>query len=812
MSDILLVLVVISFAGGIGAFAFLPVSVFYPYLALLLVTAAVFCLTTKTRPHFVTGLILALFFVVGMIHGRQFTSPPTAPHSLYRQIDERGELSLIGTLQEAPAISEEKTTLIMAAEKIVTPGKITPASGLAQISFKGLPPTGLRPGDLFIARGYFARPRRFATPGSFDYPAYLATQKIYTTGWLKSSANISKLPDSKSPGFIRKMRYGPEQIRQRINSFLTTTLPARQAGLYKAILTGDRAAVAPDILENFKKTGCVHLLAISGLHMGLLVLIVTTAIYWLLKRSTWILLHTPAWKIAVLLALPILIFYGSVAGFNIPVVRAMIMTIVLAGAVIFDRQTNLVASIALAALLILIINPAALFSASFQLSFAAVSGLAAVAPILRRKLHNIKPTDRPWRKILKWAIFSLLISTAAMISTAPLAVYHFNRLSLLSPPATLLVEPLLCFWALIIGLAGSCLIFIEPQSAAFIFKIGAWGITGAAETADVLGRLPFCSIWFTTPGILEVCCTYLFLFCLLNLPRHHYFRFAAAGLLLFLIIRPGWLEIRKSRTTETLVSVLDVGQGSAVVMELGNGRTILLDGGGSRSEKFNVGEALIAPFLWQRRISHIDDIIISHPDSDHFNGLPFILERFKPKRLWVNGRPGNMLYEILLRQAAEAGVEIKIPEENSIIARQNDNTLLNLAGLHQEDRQENLADNNHSLILKLQTAKLSFLFPGDIEKEAEQLAVKGNYKLAADIMLAPHHGSKSSSSAIFLAAVRPAEIIISAAARNYGTFPAAQVIERYRRQNIFTMTTGANGTVTYLIRPDKVRRVCFFES
>ena len=810
MADILLVLAVISFAAGIICSSLLTASLisFFPPLFFLLVVLFFFIKNTNRR--LAESLIIVVFFIVGIIHGQWAMTPSSSDQAIHRQIVNRQEVSLVGILKEAPAVSYEKTALLMAVEQIVTPDIIRPASGLALIRFKGYPPENLRPGDYFIARGFFEHPKRYATPGSFDYPAYLAARKIFVTGWLTSTAGIVKLSNSLPPDFVKKIRYGPEKIRQKINSFLTVLLPAGQAGLYKAILTGDRASVPPDVLENFKAIGCFHLLAISGLHMGLLALLIINLIYWLLKRSTWILLHTPAWKISVLLALPPLILYGFIAGFHIPVIRALIMTIVLAGAILFDRHMDLAASIALAALLILIITPASIFAASFQLSFAAVSGLAAFSPLLRQKLQAIKFSDNAGEKISKWIIFSIMTSMIALAGTAPLAIYHFNRLSLLSPISTLLIEPLLCFWSLTIGLLGSCFLFIEPQIAAFLFKIGSWGISGATITAEFLARLPCSSIWLSTPGPLELCCAYFFLVCLFYWRKHNLFRFAAAGFLLFLIIWPNWLRIQKIRSNEIIVSFLDVGQGSAVVMELSGGQTILLDGGGSRTVKFNVGESIIAPFLWQRRITHIDEVIISHPDSDHFNGLPFILERFKPEKLWVNGQGGNTLYDMVLDQAKKNGIKITIPGQNQVIRRQSCYTLLNLTGINQNRKYKELNDNNHSLIIRLDTPKISFLFPGDIEKEVEGIAVENNYNLAADIMLAPHHGSKTSSSEVFIKAVKPKEIVISASARKEGLFPAAKVIKRYREQHIFILTTGKDGTVSYRISPDGVSRNTFW--
>ena len=231
-----------------------------------------------------------------------------------------------------------------------------------------------------------------------------------------------------------------------------------------------------------------------------------------------------------------------------------------------------------------------------------------------------------------------------------------------------------------------------------------------------------------------------------------------------------------------------------------------MDGGGSRTTNFNVGQALIAPFLWQRRIRQVDAVIISHPDNDHFNGLPFIMARFHPQTLWINGQPGDRLYNMLLSRAKEKNIRIIIPEKNLLLWEKDDARLVNITGLHQESETLGLNDNDRSLIIKLVTGNGSFIFPGDIEKRGEKIAVVNNYDLNADIMLAPHHGSRTSSSEIFLQAVDPGEIVISAASRKSGIFPAEQVVNRYRAHDISVLSTAVNGTVTYRITADRTIR------
>ncbi len=721
-------------------------------------------------------------------------------------------MTLIGILQESPSIGPKKTGLIMAVEAIVTPTKRTTATGKVLLRLPGLPPEDLWPGDRFSARGTLSRPRNYATPASFNYRDFLANQSIYLTGWIRSPAHVLKIESLSEPTLVHRLRYGPERIRHTINRFLQRTLPDRQSSLYRAILTGDRSGVPPELSENFKKTGSIHLLAISGLHMGLLALFVTTFIHWLLKRSTWILLHTPAWKISLFLALPPLILYALIAGFHTPVVRSLIMTSVFIGAILLDRQWHVPTNIALAALLILIFNPASLFTVSFQLSFAAVIGICALVPSIRKKFQQAGPQNSLGKKLKNWLSAGLLASLAATVATSPLLLLYFNRFSLISPLSTLLVEPFLCIWSLVIGLLGSCFIFISPEIAAGLFHVGAWGLISADKITGWLAEIPFCCLWFSTPTWSEVISFYLVLAGVLYQKKFPPLRIIAPLALLTLIAFPLAVKTARQMSETTTVTFLDIGQGNATLIEFPHGYVVLLDGGGARSEKFNVGEAVIAPYLWKKRIRRIDDVVISHPDTDHCNGLPFILTRFKPANVWINGQPGGEFYTNLIRQAEEQSLTVKIPGPDTVICRTEETVLTNVAGLHLADRKENLSGNDKSLVLKLTTPSLSFLFPGDIEEPAEKIITANNRNLDANILLAPHHGSRSSSSQEFLHAVQPEEVIISAGPFRPNLFPAPQSLHRYKENGCTTLITAQDGTVSYRVSGKEWERIIFRES
>ena len=697
----------------------------------------------------------------------------------------------------------------MTVEAMVTPTKRTTATGKVLLRLPGLPPEDLWPGDRFSARGILSRPRNYATPASFNYRDYLANQSIHLTGWIRSPAHILKIESLSEPTLAHRLRYGPERIRHTINRFLQRTLPDRQSSLYRAILTGDRSGVPHELSENFKKTGSIHLLAISGLHMGLLALFVTTFIHWLLKRSTWILLHTPAWKISLLLALPPLILYALIAGFHTPVVRSLIMTSVFIAAILLDRQWHVPTNIALAALLILIFNPASLFTVSFQLSFAAVIGICALVPSIRERFLQTGPKNTLAEKLKNWLSAGLLASFAAMVATSPLLLLYFNRFSPISPLSTLLVEPFLCIWSLVIGLLGSCFIFISPEIAVGLFQVGAWGLVSADKITGWLTEIPFCCLWFSTPTWLEVICFYLVLAGLLYQKKFPPLRTIAPLALLILISFPLAVKTARQMSEATTVTFLDIGQGNATLIEFPHGHIVLLDGGGARSEKFNVGEAVIAPYLWKKRIRRIDDVVVSHPDTDHCNGLPFILTRFKPKTLWINGQPGGEFYTNLIRQAERQSLIVKIPRTDTIIRRTEETVLTNIANLHLDERKKNLSGNDKSLVLRLTTPSLSFLFPGDIEEESEKIISANNNDLDADILLAPHHGSRSSSSQEFLRAVQPKEVIISAGPFRPNLFPAPESLRRYEENGSTILITAQDGTVSYRVSGKEWERMIF---
>ncbi|MBU4296292.1 MAG: DNA internalization-related competence protein ComEC/Rec2 [Desulfobulbaceae bacterium] len=816
----MLIQVVIAFTGGIAWAAFIAPKPFFLFPAFFLLALAVF-LSWFRKNTLQLPLLFLFWFVCGLLQGASL-QPPSERDSLYQLFATDREVTLAGTLLQAPAVSADKTRLLMQADAYLPPQNSSRsieqqpvdsadlsvpnfirAQGKIELALRGPPPEKIQPGQKLLVRAYVSRPKALSNPGGFDYRKYLAAKSIRVNGWISSPAHIAISPADNDQSWLHRLRFVPEQLRHHINQFLTVHLAPGQSSLYKAILTGDRSSLSPQTLENFKSTGAMHLLAISGLHMGLIALGFGAVINWLLKRSTWLLIHTSAWKTAVYFIMSILCGYALIAGLQTPVLRSLIMASVFLLAVLFDRQWHIPTNIAIAVLIILLINPAALFTVSFQLSFAAAIAMAAIMPKFAPLPQQADTTEQVPRHLIFARIgtsvkMGFLLSLAALAGTLPLLIFYFNRFSPLSTISTLLLEPLLCFWALPLGLISAPFIFFAPQVAHVLLTMGAMGLTMADRLCAWLAALPYSSIWLPTPLPLEVICYYGLLFSILSLKKSKIARLTAIISIVTLLITAGYTSYRQHANETDTVTVLDVGQGNAIVIELAGGFTALIDGGGSYSPQFNVGERVIAPFLWSRRVSHLDAVIISHPDADHFNGLAFIIKRFRPQTLWVNGdNAANNSYTALLDLAAQQGADIHVPQSGETLFNNSQSRFYNVADIHQDGA--NGSDNDRSLVIGLSSHGKNFLFTGDIEVYAEQKMTEGQKELHADVLLLPHHGSNSSTSTKFLSAVAPEYAVISAGRNQSQLFPAPEVIKRCRSAGCTIYNTALDGAVIFRV-------------
>ncbi len=792
------VLTAIFFGSGIACANHLKLTDLtlpYAMVTALMVIIAV-CLQKK-KTTVVTGLILTSFALCGFIHTSQQQQPPGKPNHLYHLIKAQQELTLLGTIDNIVTFDGSinsftlNTSGIIKREQLPGTSEIIEAKGKVRLSLRSKYPTDLKPGQKIMVVSKIKRIQPKPSPGCFDYGNFFARKNIYHSGWIKSANHIEVIEEEPTT-LLEKLYFQPKITRQRIYDFLAELDNPVHSRLYQALLVGERKGLPMDIQENFIKSGTVHLLAISGLHISLLSLLVYGIILFLLKRSEWILLNCYAPNMAMLLTFPFLLAYSFIAGLNPPVIRATLMAGLLLLAISSHRSKQLLPLICGVATLMLLHKPQSLFSASFQLSFAAIIGISLIIP----KLPIPKEEDNIAVKIKKWLISALLVSTVATISNIPFTLYHFNRFSLIGPFSNLIIEPLICFIALPAGFVSLPFIFIYPEVAKFLLNMGGYGLDAAVKTTELLSQLPLSSLWTITPHPWEVVVFMALFIFLLTSKKEEKKKIRFVLLLVFLLFlnftRGLYLPINKNKAE---VDFIAVGKGNSSLVTI-NGKRILIDGGGAYSQNSSVGQKIIAPFLWHKRIWQIDRVVISHPDSDHYNGLEFIIERFRPRLVHTNDSLDNSTgYQRLLAIVNEKAIPIQKTKDGDVISRGNNCQLvcLGMAGIKGS---ENLSDNDNSLVLKLSCNGSSVLFSGDIEKKGEMIITenKGS-RLASDILVAPHHGSKSSGREEFIQVVNPSLIIVSASG-NDKNFPAQVNIRKWQQQNIPYLITGKDGTIS----------------
>lgn len=811
LSHYLLTLLTLSYIFGICISAIYPQPV--KTVLLLSISCAVFLALCYLQRWNTLALLvsLLLMFQTGLYRETVSSRLPLNPQHIYNIIEESTDIIAIGRLLSMPSFNGKTTQAKIQISEIKQDAStpFSSAKGLILLKMHGPWPEQYTPGTTLAIRATLQRPTGYTTPGIFDYPKFLARKDIWVTGYIRSPAQLHSI--SEHPTILHQLRYYPEQIRYQIGLFLDTSLSPPNSSLYRALLIGDRSRIAPDILEKFKSTGTMHILAISGIHMTLLITLTYATIYWILRRFEPLALQWNLRKVSGMLCIPPITLYALLAGLNEPIIRACTISGIIIFAFMSNRPKTLSNLISLAALAILTISPQALFTASFQLSFMAFISIIIASPLLQSLIQSQEISSGKGRctiisfKLAKWGFAGILASSAAILGAAPILIYHFHRFPLLGPIANLLFEPLLCLWALPCGLFALPFMFIEPDIAKILLTTGSSGFDISLYITELLEILPHTSLWLASPSLRNITIYYLAFFSaiwLLNQKR--YSKLAAIPIFfvsLLIMFTPS--DPFKSRRTQTpIIHIIEVGQGAASLIQLPDGRNILIDGGGSAYSRPSVGESVIAPFLWHRNINQINTIIITHPDGDHYNGLPFLIEHFSTDQLWVSSRKKeDSQYNSLLNLASKHGVKIIEAKAGDKISSSN----ISISCVIDASRHHDLNTSaNSGLIIQMTTAHGRYLFPGDIHEETEHALIARRLPLQSDIMLAAHHGSATSNSVQFLDYVGAKSIISSSGASRNKFFPSDALRKYCTSQGKSLFVTSEDGTIAIKENGEKI--------
>lgn len=791
--------VTLAFVLGITSTLFIE---HFPLQGFPLTGVLLFLLFLTTFIHYtsrrsVYWLLLLLFFGLGLQQASEALHPPDNQKNIYNRITKQREVILVGTLDAMPEYLEPadttKITVFSHSLQFEKQQFFTPATGRILLRLSGKLPRNIFPGDMLVIRAELKRPQSYLSPGSFDYSQYLARKNIWITGKIRTPLFVRKLANEKT--IPEKIKYFPEKLRQNISRKISRTVAPNLEGLYRAILLGDRSGVDKSLQEQFKASGVMHILAISGIHMGILGALLFFLFQHSLKWSETLLLKLKIKKTAALLSLPILLLYSSITGLNAPVIRAVIMSSIVLAALCIDRKKSSPELFCGAALAILLFSPLQLFTASFQLSFAAVAAILFILPCLKKIVSSSGEMEKPHSFMAltgAWLASALLVSLIAVLATAPISLYYFNRISLVGPIANLVIEPLICLWSLLFGFLSLPFLFIIPPLGNFLLQTGSHGLAAALQCVHFFAALPFSDVYLPTPPVPLILFYYFSLYMLFICRKmERFIPSLALGCCLLFYLAPSLFDIRPA-DRKFSISYLDVGQGSAAFLTLPSGYRLLIDGGGSSYLSTTVGRRVIAPYLWQKGISRIDAIIITHPDADHYNGLPFIVEHFSPSVIWVNTFSGHdHLFSRFLQKARMKKIKVQLAKSGEFLEETRKIRCIANTTSWPGGRK----GKNNGLIIRTVGEKFSSLFPGDIGKKTEYSLLNRNLSLQSDILLSPHHGSATSSSERFLEKVSPRIMVVSAGKTRKKYFPSPGLQQLCQKKDITMLTTARHGTI-----------------
>lgn len=603
------------------------------------------------------------------------------------------------------------------------------------------------------------RPYGFSNPGSFDYEAWLFQHHIRATGFVINREQ-NELLHSASSFSINHYRH---LLRDLINK---TQLTNFEKNLLSALSLGDRSRISAEQWQVLRKTGTSHLLAISGLHIGLV-----AGLFFIVGRWIWALtcvlpLQMAAQRFAVLAGLTGAFIYAALAGFSIPTQRALVMLSVWMVALFFNRKHASSEIIAISLLAVLIIDPLAAMDVGFYLSFIAIS------LITYGMSCRVQTNGSGWRNIWwKWGRVQYLVA----IGLLPVLILWFQQYPLLGVFSNIIAVPYISLMVVPLVLLGIILLIL-------VFPLGEWVLQFTGQLLrflwlflEYLSHLEF-NIWQSASLSPLTFMASMIGVLLLLMPKGIPSRWVG----LFWLVP---LLLPQSKSPETggfWLAQLDVGQGLATVIQTQN-HSMIYDTGDKFSERFNAADAVIIPFLKSQNIYHPDLLIISHGDRDHIGGSEALLGAYPKMRVLTSIKDKDFHVNV-----------------NNCIKGQrwqwDGVTFEMLSPTHSE----NYLGNNSSCVLKISNGQNAVLLTGDIERPAESRLVREiPSKLSVNLLIAPHHGSKTSSSPAFINAVSPEVVIFSMGYKNRFGFPKQDIISRYELREITMLNTARDGALLF---------------
>lgn len=794
----------------------LSVSIWLMLLAVLAAATVFFYILPQffSVARYVTSyLALACFICLGAIRLTSYLQPE--PNDIRNLISDEPKLATIrGSVITEPYISrypdwefarfkpiDPTSSFYLKVTEVESVAGWATVTGTVRVQV-GEPVLDLQPGDNIRAYCWLDRFGPPTNPGQFDTAIYLARRNVFVGVYIESRDSVELLQSSPD-GIFTRFR---TRIRHSATSALVGDLPQEETGrgLLQALLLGYRRDIDSDTYEAFRKTGLLHFISLSGMHLGILFGI----IWWLSKVMGFL---KPVR--AVICAVAVVVFLLVVPP-RAPTLRAAIICWVFCASIFFRRYPNPINTLSLAAIVLLLIRPTQLFEAGWQLSFAAVLGILLFTERLHFFLYE-KITGLRWRKGDSRTTVSYRMSSrpvpyllrlfstglAAWLGGAGILLYHFYTINPLASIWTVLVFPLVSA-ILILGFAKMLLFFLLP-TLSWILGIAATFLSDAfVWIVKLIAHLDFSQILAgrvsLAPIVLYYCIIFFVGFAYFRRPMIK--RVICTFMLCSIIIYLGALKWQRSYRHNLVLTCLDVGHGQAILVRLPGKANVLFDAGSLYGN--DIGTRIVSPYLDYIGVRKIDALIISHNDTDHINGIPEVVEHCNVKSVFAN----NAFFdrkdewgtaEFLNNYLIEKGLEIKrIEPEMSLSAGVSIKMLWPDEQLYNK---EDLSDNDKSLVSLIEFAGKKILLCSDIEELAQRELLRSYPNLKADIVVVPHHGSTTTLDLDFLELLEADVLICSCGRRQFEKQDRDTESLKYFPADARLLCTPETGTITVSI-------------
>lgn len=596
-------------------------------------------------------------------------------------------------------------------------------------------------------------------PGEFDYEAWALQKRLRATGRVLPSRQNQLLAHAY---FMHPI----DQLRQHLLQRLLRYLPATPTAVWlPALIVGERGHIPAEQWQVLRQTGTNHLMAIAGLHIGIVATIAHFLVTRIWRRYALLCLYQPAQQVGTYAALIVAVLYSALSGFSIPTQRACLMLSLYILLTILRRRSSLWSPWSAALFMVILFNPLSVLTESIWLSF------GTIALIIYGMSARLAPQGWWW----KWGRVQWVIG----VGLIPLSLLFFQQSSLVSFLANSIAIPWLGFLILpFCFLSGIFLSLFEPLGVLFL-QIANKSLALLWVILSWFASLPIATWHGAIPNFIVLAITVAAFFVLL-LPRGVPGRWLGilwlAPLLLYASPR---LPVGAIRMT-----LLDVGQGLAVVVQTRT-HTLVYDAGPKLGEGIDAGESVVVPFLHASSIKRIDKLVISHGDNDHIGGARAMLAALQVNDLQTSVPTELAAYRARLCEAGQHwtwdGVDFRFLYPTSYDLQQG---------------------NNSSCVLRIENGDHAILLTGDIEQYAEwQLLARSRQQLSAAILVAPHHGSQTSIVPAFVAAVHPDVVLYAVGYRNRYHFPHRKVLDTYTQMHAQQFDTANSGAITFELLP-----------